>query len=187
MFQDLCIQELGWDEQMDDETTTKWQRWFSELPELAKITIPRCFKDPLSEEPLFLHTFVDASDSAYVAMVYTRQELLDGSAKVSLAMAKARPTPIRKKTITTLELQGAVLGVRVAGEVGAALDVPVERQHFWTDSMNVLHWVRSASRKFKIEVTGQVSQIQDASTPSQWQHVPGKSNPADVASRGASA
>ena len=187
LFQEACIRGTEWDERMDDELTAKWQRWFEDLPELARITIPRCFKDPSSDEPLSLHTFTDASDLAYAAVVYTRQELPDGSARISLAMAKARPSPVRKKTIPMLELQGAVLGVRVAGEVAAALDVPKDRCHFWTDSMNVLFWIRSASRKFKIEVANRVAHIQDESSPGQWQHVPGKLNPADIASRGASA
>ncbi|XP_065195851.1 uncharacterized protein LOC135827251 [Sycon ciliatum] len=187
LFQEACIRDTGWDEHMEDELTAKWQRWFAELPELAKITIPRCFKDPSSDEPLSLHIFTDASDSAYVAVVYTRQELSNGLARVSLAMAKARPSPIRKKTIPMLELRGAVLGARLAGEVATALDVPVERRHYWTDSMNVLYWIRSSSRKFKIEVANRVAQIQEESSPSQWQHVPGKLNPADLPSRGASA
>ena len=53
--------------------------------------------------------------------------------------------------------------------------------------MNVLYWVRSPSRHFKVEVGNRVSEIQQITTASQWQHVRGTVNPADLPTRGLTA
>ena len=50
--------------------------------------------------------------------------------------------------------------------------------------MNVLHWVRSTSQKFKVDVGNRIAQVQETSESSQWNHVSGKMNPADKATRG---
>ena len=160
MFQEACICNTGWDEPLDPVLAGRWKQWFAEIPDLHHIQIPRCFKSPDASSHLSLHTFTDASDIAYAAAVYTHQMLPSGSAKVTLAMAKARPSPIRKKTIPILELQGAVLGTRLATEVATALNIPPEQRYYWTDSMNVLYWVRSPSRKFRVDVANRVGQIQ---------------------------
>ena len=188
LFQDTCVRGKSWDKVLDDDQQVTWKKWFTELPDLADIAAPRCFTRAESlDDPLELHTFCDASESAYAAAVYVRHGLRDSEAKVSLAAAKARPSPIQRKTIPILELQGGVLGVRLSRSVGDALAIPKERQYFWSDSMNVLYWVKSPSRKFKIEIGNRVSEIQDASASYHWNHIPGKQNPADKATRGISA
>ena len=187
MFQDLCLQGLAWDEPLPDGEQKRWKRWFSELPDLGRIKAQRCFKDanrPSSQATLSVHTFTDASDHAVAAASYVRAEYPDGSVKVTLAFAKARTAPIKKVTIPKLELRGAALGVKVSTVVGDALNIPVKQHTFWTDSQNVLYWVRSHSRDFKIDVANKISEIQAATDGGQWRHVPGKINPADKGTRG---
>ena len=120
-------------------------------------------------------------------MSYFRVVQPDGSVKVSFYMAKARPSPIKRRSIPMLELQAAVLGARLGTFVAEALKVPMSQRFFWTDSMNVLYWVRSPSRKFKLEVGNRVSEIQRATDSSNWRHVSGITNPADLPTRGLSA
>ncbi|XP_064631691.1 uncharacterized protein LOC135489981 [Lineus longissimus] len=48
------------------------------------------------------------------------------------------------------------------------------------------NYVRSRERRFKTYVANRVNEIRDSSTPELWHHVPGKLNPADLASRGQS-
>ena len=82
-----------------------------------------------------------------------------GAVRVSLAMAKARPSPIRKMSIPKLELKGAVLGTCLAKEVNDALGLPAGDTVYWTDSMNVLFWVRSHSRRFKTDIGNLISDV----------------------------
>ena len=47
-------------------------------------------------------------------------------------------------------------------------------------------WVRNLSRQFKPFVANRIAEIQRTTNPEQWKHVPGKQNPADLATRGQS-
>ncbi|XP_060081073.1 uncharacterized protein LOC132560424 [Ylistrum balloti] len=60
-------------------------------------------------------------------------------------------------------------------------------QWFWTDSSVVLGYIGNDSRRFHVFVSNRVKQIRDHTEPSQWKHVSTRNNPADVASRGATA
>ena len=57
----------------------------------------------------------------------------------------------------------------------------------WTDSLNVLFWLRNQSRSLKPIVANRVGEIHRTTDPSQWRHVPSQDNPADLLSRGLSA
>ena len=63
----------------------------------------------------------------------------------------------------------------------------ISRLLLLADSMNVIHWVRSPSRKFHVEVGNRISEVQDCSASNRWQHISGKINPADKPTRGLSA
>ncbi|XP_054277733.1 uncharacterized protein LOC128996429 [Macrosteles quadrilineatus] len=54
---------------------------------------------------------------------------------------------------------------------------------FWSDSVTVLHWLKSDPRQFKQYVSNRIGEIQDLSKPEEWRWVPPKQNPADVATR----
>ena len=187
LFQEACILGCSWDDRLPSELETKWQRWFAELPDLAGIKVPRCFKSmerQADTAKLTVHTFTDASAHATSAVSYVRAAYPDGFVKVSLAFAKARATPIKKVTIPKLELRGAVLGLRTSKVVSQALAIPVAEHVFWTDSLNVVYWVRSHAKNFTSDVACRVGEIQADTKASQWRHVPGVLNPADFPSRG---
>ena len=190
MFQQLCIKGYGWDDQLDEHDAKAWTQWFSELPSLSAVQVDRCFKvatlDPSTAE-IQVHTFTDASDGAYAAATYIRCQYPDGTVKTTLALAKARPSPIRKLSIPKLELKAAVLGTKLSLELEKALNLPVRDHVFWTDSMNVLYWVRSHSRKFQTDIGNKISEIHAATSGAQWRHIPGRLNPADLPSRGLTA
>ena len=187
LFQQLCIKGYGWDDILDEDDSKLWSKWFSELPTLSAVQVDRCFKlsDQLSSSATVeVHTFVDASDSAYAATSYVRALYPNGAVKTTLTLSKARPSPIRKLTIPKLELKAAVLGVKLSREVETALNIPIKDHVFWTDSMNVLYWVRSLSRKFQTDIGTKISEIHASTSGSQWRHIPGRLNPADLPSRG---
>ena len=55
---------------------------------------------------------------------------------------------------------------------------------FWSDSMNVLWWVRGRSGSFKPFVAICVGEIQNLTNPNQRRFAPTKENPADFVTRG---
>lgn len=56
---------------------------------------------------------------------------------------------------------------------------------FYSDSMDVLWWVRGHGRSFRPFVANRVGEIQLVTEPAQWQHVGTAENPADLCTRGA--
>ena len=64
------------------------------------------------------------------------------------------------------------------------LSIPSSQAYAWTDSTIVLNWLSGDPRRFKTFVGIRVSQISELIHPSRWNHVNGKQNSADCASRG---
>ena len=55
--------------------------------------------------------------------------------------------------------------------------------NFWTDSTTVLQWIHSSHRKQQVFVANRVAEILDTTNVSQWNHVSGINNPADIGTR----
>ena len=159
--------------------------WFSELCDIKKVHIPRCLQEKEKMiDTLSLHTCVDSSESAYGAVVYARYNYQDGSISTNIVAAKTKVAPSIAIRIPRLELMGAVVGVRLAKRIATVIGFPMGRATFWSDSENVLWWIKGRSRQFKPFVANKVGEIQSNTDPEQWRYVPTSMNPADILSRG---
>ena len=186
MLQELCRKNYGWDETLPSEMNKKWQSWQNEFQLLTTTEIPRCYK-PLGFKEIKsaeLHHFTDASIDGYGTASYLRLEDSDGKVHCSLVMGKSRVASLKTVTVPRLELTAATLAVKVDKQIREELDLPINRVVFWTDSTIVLRYIRNTSKRFQTFVANRLQTIHDASSPSQWRHVPTKLNPADLASRG---
>ena len=54
---------------------------------------------------------------------------------------------------------------------------------FWSDTTTVLQWIHSCYRKQKLFVANREAKILDTTKVSQWNHVSGINNPADIGTR----
>ncbi|XP_070547932.1 uncharacterized protein [Ptychodera flava] len=188
LLQKIWAAGLDWDDTPATDLEVKGYKWFSELNDLANIKIPRCLQLPSEKDKLLtLHTFVDASQEAYCAVTYARYAYDDGSVHSQIVAAKTRVAPLKATSIPRLELMGAILGLRLATASSRALETELKQSTFWSDSMDVLWWVRGRSRHFKPFVAHRIGEIQNSTSPDQWRHVPTKDNPADIATRGVQA
>ena len=86
-------------------------------------------------------------------------------------------------SVAKLELQAALLGVRVATVVEAELLIQITKQYFWTDSMGVRGWVRITASYFKPFVSHRIGKIQSSTRPEEWRYIPGRLNTSDLATR----
>ena len=170
---------------MEKSLSRKAQEWFEELSELLRLCVPRCLRTELGVKKITLHTFTDASQQAYGAATYARHLYEDGSVTCRLVASKSRVAPLQAVSISRLELMAAVVGLRLAEAVGNILNFPKHEWLFWSDSVDVLYWIRGCSQKFKPFVANRVGEIQ-STDPEQWRHVPIKQNPADLLTRGLS-
>ncbi|XP_064648547.1 uncharacterized protein LOC135500823 [Lineus longissimus] len=187
VLQQSWVLGLTWDEPLPSGMIAEARDWFAELKKIEGISIPRCYFRTQPDSEITLHTFSDASSKAYAAVTYIRQQKADGGVNLALVASKARVAPLKTVSIPRLELMAAVLGHRLTQKITTVLKYSMMNVTYWTDSMDVVHWVRNQSRQFKTFVANRVSDLQSDTLPSQWRFVPGVLNPADVATRGMTA
>ena len=137
----------------------------------------------IGDTSMSLHTFVDASESAYGAVVYARYKYEDGSVSTNIVSSKTRVLPNIATSIPRQELMGAIVGVQLTTRTAEVLGIKLTETTFWCDSTNVLWWVRGRSRNFKPFVANRIEEIQPKTEPNHWRHVPTGVNPADMLSR----
>ena len=87
--------------------------------------------------------------------------------------------------IPRLELTAAVLGARLTASITIVLNLKPDQLTYWSDSMNILWWIRNASRMCQVFVANCEGEIQTLTNPNQWRNVPSKKNLADLLTRGA--
>ena len=184
LLQEMWANGADWDDPVDKNLSRKAHQWFDELTELPSLRIPRCLRAKSEVRSMTLHTFVDASQEAYGAATYIRHLYEDGTVTCCLVASKSRVVPLQAVSIPRLELMAAIVGLRLAETIGNVLTIAKSRCMFWSDSMDVLYWIRGQSRKFKPFVANRVGEIQNMTNPEQWRHVPTKQNPANLLTRG---
>lgn len=186
LLQSLCKMKIGWDTEMGCEEIKVWKCWLDGLSELTHLNVDRCFKPAEMSQysEVQLHHFADASQSAYGAVSYLRLLDENGAVHCSFVMGKSRLAPLKSLTIPRLELMAAVLAVKLDKLIKSELDMCVDKTVFWTDSMIVLQYILSESRRFQTFVANRLAMIHEGSNPTQWNHVKSEANPADCASRG---
>ena len=187
LVQSLWSAGLGWDEPIGDETLKIWSNWISKIDEIENLNLPRKYW-PVDFIPskTALHVFCDSSERAYAAVCYLRVESTSGQVHTSFIMSRSRVAPSGKKSISLprLELQAAVLAVRLANTVQEEIDLKFESVQFWSDSNIVLQYIGNDKRRFKTFVGNHIAEIRATTEPDQWHHCPGTLNPSDLATRG---
>ena len=90
---------------------------------------------------------------------------------------------MRHLSIPRLELQAAVMAVRLKEQIVKEHESKVLNCSFWTDFTTVLQWIHSSHRKQQVFVANRVAEILDTTNVSQWNHVSGINSPADIGTR----
>ena len=147
--------------------------------------IPRCLRSSEPVKSKRIVTFVDASQQAYGAAVYMRCEYHNAAITSHLIAAKSKVAPLTPMTVPRLELMGAILGLRLTQSLLTVLEAPMQSVTFYSDSTDVLWWIRGRGKDFRPFVANRICEIQMFTEPSQWQHVFTDENPADLCTRGA--
>ena len=183
ILQDKLTAGLEWDHELTEPLVSC--AWFGELETLTKAKVPGCLQHKdRTPGTITLHTFVDASENAYGALVYARCNYDDGTVSSEIEAAKSRVAPSIETRIPRLELMGAIIGLRLISKIAEVLEIRVSDTIFWSDSVNTLWWIRGQSRDFKPFVANRVGEIQTLTNPEQWRYIPTNRNPADRLSRG---
>ena len=96
-------------------------------------------------------------------------------------------TPLKPVNIPRLELTAALVSSKISYTLRKELEYEEVKETFWTDSKTVLGYINNDARRFHVFVGNRVQEIREKTSPDQWRYVGTKSNPADIASRGAGA
>lgn len=184
LLQRTWMKKHKWDEQLPEDDVKLFFKWCEQLKKLELVRIPRVVTVGNCERSSWsLHTFGDASRSAYAAVVYLRVES-ECKVSVQLLAVKSRVSPIGCATIPRLELLGSLIGSRLASMVKKALSLEV-KEYYWTDSTTVLAWIRR-NDQWGTFVGNRINEILNRTSANNWKYVPGEQNPVDLHTRGCS-
>lgn len=175
-----------WDDQIPSTLEQKWFDWSDALQQVSQVRVARWyFHEPEQEiNKMVLHLFADASEEAFATVAFVQVES-NQNIYASFVAAKSRVAPQKTLSIPRLELQAAVMAIRLKNSITKELGIPFKDVIFWTDSQTVLGWIRSTSRRYSVFVSHSVSEILNSSTICQWRWLPTKANVADEATRSA--
>ena len=171
-----------WDNSVDPNEEEEFLKWKDQLPEVAETSIDRRYFGT-AKYKWELHLFADASEDTMCAVAYLRSKPKEYSAHLSFVVGKCRVAPMRHLSIPRLELQAAVTAVRLKEQIVKEHESKIHSCNFWTDSTTVLQWIHSSHRKQQVFVANRVAEILDTTIVSQWNHVSGINNPADIGTR----
>jgi len=187
ILQCAWVAKVSWDESLSDEVVAKFRKWHAEIKCLQDVQIARHMTGGIcaSDNQLQLHTFCDASQDAYAAVVYLRAADECGRVSVQLIMAKSRLAPLKRPTIPRMELLACVIGARLTHFVRESLNMPAMQSFLWSDSSTAISWIKR-NDEWGTFVGNRVKEICSLTKPGDWRHIPGVDNPADLPSRGCS-
>lgn len=118
------------------------------------------------------------------AVVYLIATYRSGVVSIRFLAEKSRVAPLLTTSIPRLELMAAVLELRMTDSISRVLNVTTDQATLWSDSTNVLGWIRGRSHSFKPFVANRVGEIQTVTDPQKWRHVPTNNYPPDLLTRG---
>lgn len=169
IMQGIWKSEIDWGEELLEKEFKRWREWLSGLNLAESCKIAHCYIfENSSVNSIELHVFSDASSKAYATVAYWCFLFKDQRIHTSFIMARSHVAPASNElTIPRLELQGAVLSVRLAETILSEHEFAVSRKRFRTDSKTVLQWIGNRSKIFKTFVSTRLGEIHEKSDTSE--------------------
>ena len=188
LIQQCWIKQLGWDERLDTypDLSQEYEKWVGNLGYLSYIHIPRLVIPPDCTRKRIV-VFADASKRAYGAALYVVAHAKNGEITSSLLCSKSRvASPKAGMTIPRLELLATDLAAELSHKVKPLLGI--SEVVIFTDSTNVIQWLRKPPDSWKSFVANRVNNIQELyPNIKTFRHLKSEENVADMLSRGLSA
>ena len=171
-----------WDKEVEPGEEAEFLRWKEQLPIVAETSIARRHFYT-ARDKIELHVFADASEDTMCAVVYLQSQPKEYSVDLAFVIGKCRVAPMRHHSIPRLELQAAVMAVRLKEQIFKEHEMKISSCSFWSDSTTLLQWIHSSHRKQQVFVANRVAEILDTTDVSQWKHVSGINILADIGTR----
>ncbi|XP_046406924.1 uncharacterized protein LOC124171707 isoform X1 [Ischnura elegans] len=185
-LQKLWLLKIDWNEPLPRTEAEQWETFYSYLPQITSIKVPRWLGYSATMNVIQLHGFADASKSTYGAVLYLRtsNKSAEKSFRVRMIQAKTRVAPLKTISIPRLELSAAHLLAKLTNHHTKRFESELLKIHLWTDSQDVLCWLKEHPSRWPTFVANRCSDIHTLVPTANWRHIGTKNNPADLASRG---
>ena len=170
IMQSLWILKVSWDEELPLDISSRSQTWLQDLHFISLIKIPRWSGYTSQCEFLEIHGFADASIFAYDAVIYLRL-IQNQNVLVTLQVAKTRVAPVKTLSIPRLELFAALLLARLTHTFIESFPIKIESIHLWSDSADVLFWLKDHPSRWGVFVANRCSEIHTLLPDAYWHHV----------------
>ena len=102
----------------------------------------------------------------------------------SLLLAKTKVAPLQALSIPRLELMSCELILDLVQEIGRVHDIDESNITCYTDSKDVLCWIRNETMRLSRFIAHRLVKIEEKLPKMIWHYVPSAQNPADIGSRG---
>ena len=183
IIQKMWLAKLEWEDVLPETLKTEFIDWYNGLTVLNKLKIPR-WLGYTTDAKYEIFGFADASKMAYAACVYLKVTV-NGQSSIRLLQGKSKVSPIKPLlTIPKLELSAAFLLSKLTVKVLKSLRLPSVNVFLFTDSIDVLFWLKEHPSKWPVFIANKCSQIHSLVPTAFWSHVRSKENSADCVSRG---
>ena len=178
-------QKIGWDEQIPEDLKITFIDLVKKLQQVKLLQFPRSISSSseLQQDLPELIIMVDGSQQASCSLAYVRWILKDGSGECHFLTGKTRVAPLRKISVPRMELQAAVLGVRLCAKIEQYSGLQFSKKYFLTDASSVLGMIRGDCSTFLEFVGTRVSEIRSKSAAEDWYWIPTGENLADLGTR----
>ena len=174
--------KLEWDDPLPTELKNICFTFFLSLFDMENLIIPRCWKFEGCSDPSLV-VFSDASTLAYGACAYIRWKIEENTFKCKLIASKCRLSPIRAQTIPKLELNSALLGVRLRCSILEESTIEFKNFYHLTDSEIVHGQISKDDIKIGTYVANRIVEIRENTSANEWFWIPGELNIADIITR----
>ena len=134
------MRKLNWDEPLPTDLQKYFKNLIRLVVEAGDLEFRRCTKPEDAEGRCVMVTYFDGADEAFSAVIYLRWKVKRGGYIACLLVAKARVSAMWSTSTPRVEMDGAVLAVRLTYRAIKSLnpeDVP-ERVYMIGDSETVL-------------------------------------------------
>ncbi len=185
LMQDLWRTTSTWQTPLSPAAAARFQGYCLDLQALSSFSVPRWTGQDSKSDVQYVG-FADASERACAACVFVRVRQ-GADIKLRLLCAKTQVAPVKTVSLPRLELMACLLLAKLMRMVLRAHHQDSPRALLFSDSEIVLSWLAKPAATWRCFVANRVAKIQGLFPESQWHHIPGNVNPADLATRGLSA
>jgi hypothetical protein len=150
LLQRIWRSEIGWYDMLPGSLAEDWLKWRKGLTKLTEVKIQRWYGKMRDKAELDLHVFCKQAFSVVASSSDDVNTLL---------AAKARVAPLKTLSVPRLELQAAVVTVRMANSIKKGHRATVRTTTFCTDSKTIFCCIRADTGRFKQFVAHPIGEI----------------------------